>query len=225
MNRNDIPDEALEAALRAALYRRDCPDAMALVDYHLGWLTEPEQRRIQTHLARCPYCQVELDRLIKASDADRLVSEKDPGWTKGLDFEWQRLRKTGRVIIRVLAEGLTRPPHLQLAPIPTKGRADAEPANVVRRISLGAEQAGDLEVEAIVYRAGDDPQACILNVRVAVPSRWPDLAGTLVQVRSGNWQAQGATDEAGGVTFRGLPISLIEGLVIEVQPPAADPTS
>lgn len=216
LSSKDVPgDEALDAALRAALYRRDCPDSLELVEYQMGLLANPGQKRLQVHLAHCPHCEAELKRLVESLEKDVPVSQP---WIKELGFEWRRrVLEISGVIIRLLTEPLV--PHpLQLAPIPVKGRVEAEPADVVRRVILGPEQTDDLDLEATVRQSSDDPQLCTLTVRAAIPSRWPDLAGTQVRATAGDWRAEGLTDEQGEVTLAGLPASLVDRLVIKVSP-------
>jgi hypothetical protein len=220
-SKNTPGEEALEAALRAALHRRDCPDTMELVEYHTGLLAAPEQKRLQTHLTRCPHCRDELERLTESLDEDVPASIKGSGWVKTtLGIEWRRVREAGReagkVIIRLLTEPL--PPQPQLAPMAVRGRTEAEPGDVVRRIALGPDQVEDLDLEAAIRRSSDDPQLCTLTVRAAIPSRWPDLAGTQVQATAGDWGAEGVTDEEGEVTFAGLSVNSVDMLVIEVNP-------
>jgi hypothetical protein len=214
-------DEALEAALKAALYRQDCPYTMDLVEYQMGSLADPERERLQAHLTRCPHCKEELHRMAKSLYADMPVpksaQDRDPGWIEELGFVWRRVRETVELIVRPLVETLTPPPPL-LAPIPAKGRVEAEPADVVRRIILGPDQADDLDLEATIRRSSDDPRLCTLTVQVAVPSRWPDMAGTQVRATAGDWGAKGVTDEEGKVTLAGLPVNLVNGLVVEVNP-------
>ncbi len=216
LSSKDVPgDEALDAALRAALYRRDCPDSLELVEYQMGLLANPGQKRLQVHLAHCPHCEAELKRLVESLEKDVPVSQP---WIKELGFEWRRrVLEISGVIIRLLAEPLL-PSQLQLAPIPVKGRVEAEPADVVRRVILGPEQTDDLDLEATVRQSSDDPQLCTLTVRAAIPSRWPDLAGTQVRATAGDWRAEGLTDEQGEVTLAGLPASLVDRLVIKVNP-------
>jgi hypothetical protein len=46
--------------LKASLFRRTCPDADELGDFHLGLLPRTRVRAIEGHLPRCPYCVREL---------------------------------------------------------------------------------------------------------------------------------------------------------------------
>jgi hypothetical protein len=46
--------------LTAQLYRHDCPDTLALTDYHTGQLAAREARAVKQHVAHCPHCAYEL---------------------------------------------------------------------------------------------------------------------------------------------------------------------
>jgi hypothetical protein len=109
---------------------------------------------------------------------------------------------------------------LQPAFIAVKGQAHGlEEQDVVCHITLDSDETGDLDIEAIVRHAQDDPGPGILIARVQSPSRWPELAGTLVQAGAGDWQAEGMTDDDGMVTLTGLPLGLLDVLSIRVVPP------
>jgi hypothetical protein len=207
-----MDDRKLEAVLSAALYRRDCPDLAALSDYQMGRLNEVEQNRIGVHLERCLHCQAETGRL-----AEFLGQTPEPKWITAVGFVWARLQGKGQVLIRLLKEA-TMPPTLRLAPVPVKGRAsEAEPEALIR-INLSYEETGDAEVEAVAQRSQTDPQRCMLVVRVQIPSRWPNLKGTLVRAIANDWQASGYTNEAGEVRLGELPIDLLSAVTLQVIP-------
>jgi anti-sigma factor RsiW len=61
-----------QQALRAALYRIDCPDAQTLGEYHLGLLAPADQAAIEEHMANCSLCMADigkLDRFLEETDA------------------------------------------------------------------------------------------------------------------------------------------------------------
>jgi hypothetical protein len=211
----------LEAWLRAAIYRQNCPEPMLLGEYQLGLLDEAAQARIQLHLARCPHCQADLAELVDflaegVSPSIPTLESQSPNWVQELGFEWQRIRETGRIMLRLLGEALT-PEALQPAPIALRGH-QAEPENVLRRLILSPDQTEDLDLEVTVTQQTDHPQQCVLTIRAQVPSRWPDLSGVPIRATAGDWQAEGVTNEAGEVVFEGVPTDSIDGLMIEVSP-------
>jgi anti-sigma factor RsiW len=221
-DKDEMPaDVNLEAWLGVAMYRQSCPEPMLLGEYQLGLLDGAEKIHIQAHLARCPHCQAELAELIDflaegVLPAVSSLESQSPNWVQELGFEWQRIRETGRIMIRLLGEALT-PGVIQPAPIALRGH-QAEPGNVLRRLILSPDQTEDLDLEVTVTQQTDHPQQGVLTIRAQVPSRWPDLAGVPVRASAGDWQAEGLTDEAGEVFFEGVPTDSINGLMIEVNP-------
>ncbi len=208
----DIQDEQkLEALLTVALYRGDCPESAALGTFQMGWLPQTERASIQAHLKHCPHCRAELARLSKF-----LVAAEEPGWIQAAGFMWSHLRETGEVIIRLLSE-VAVPPVPRLALASVKGHTPGQEADVLRRIELSAEETGGADIVAVVQRSQADPQQCTLVVRVQLPSRWPDLKGTLIQATAGNWQAEGQTDDAGEVILEGMPVVLLDALSIHIR--------
>lgn len=53
----------VEQQLSARLYRRTCPAATDLGQYHLQMLTDEQQTAVAHHLRICPHCQQELAQL------------------------------------------------------------------------------------------------------------------------------------------------------------------
>jgi predicted DNA-binding WGR domain protein len=62
-----------QRALRAALYRVDCPEAQFLGEYHLGLLSPADQDAIEAHLRDCSLCTADLAKL------ERFLEETDAG--------------------------------------------------------------------------------------------------------------------------------------------------
>lgn len=213
----------LNSVLRAALFRRSCPDTMTLNDYQLGLLSRSEHARVSAHVERCPHCQAELERLMAFVGEPERQTVRN--WIAGVGFEWQRLiqagKKTGKVVIRLVKDAIAPPPVPVILPVRGRG-ADANDANVHRRIALGPDQTGGLDVQAVVKRSSADQAAWSVALVAQVPSRWPNLAGTLVRVRAGDWQRQATTDADGRVVVDGIPDQLLDLLTIEVNP---DPES
>ena len=49
-----------EKLLAAKLFRADCPDSLALGEYHLELLDKAQAQTIRAHLAHCPHCRQEI---------------------------------------------------------------------------------------------------------------------------------------------------------------------
>ncbi len=204
-----MDEQKLEALLQAALYRHDCPEVALLGDYQMGRLAPTERDRFHVHLERCPHCRAEIERLTQF-----LPVQEDLIWTPVVGGLWSRLRETGEIIIRFLKE--TSAP-LDLALLPVKGRA-ADTEEVLHRVVMSHEETGDADIEAILRRDPENLEQCVVTVRVQVPGRWPELAGTQVRAQAGEWQANGYTDEAGEVQLSGLPIELVTEVNLEITP-------
>lgn len=52
-----------QQALRAALYRVECPDPQVLGEYHLGLLAPADRAAIEEHLQECSLCAADLAKL------------------------------------------------------------------------------------------------------------------------------------------------------------------
>ena len=72
------------AALRKAdlllahqLYREDCPEAMVLLEYEVGFLAEAEKTAVAAHLAICPHCTQELS-MLAIEEAPAVVAAPAP---------------------------------------------------------------------------------------------------------------------------------------------------
>jgi hypothetical protein len=212
MNKN------IDDLLKAVLYRRECPDTAILNDFQMGTLAEPARQDVAAHLARCPHCQAEVNRLVDFLGQEKPAASTDSGWVQKAGFEWRRLHETGQVMIRLLGAALSPPPPQPL-PLAVKGHTlDTGETDILRHIALGPDQVDDLDMEAIVRQGHDDSGQCTLVVRVQIPSRWPEFAGTLVRVSAGDWRAEERTDQDGIVSFDGIPQALLDQLTIETQP-------
>lgn len=212
---DDQNDNKLDEALKAAMARQACPDTMRLADFQAGWLAQPEQATIEAHVTRCDDCQMALTRLGQFMAAEAPVAEpiSTLGWQVGRGFEWQ-LREAGRTIVRFINEALS--PSPQFAAIATKGQTGQDDPAILRQIIVTPDDVADLDLQVIVRKAVGDDQTCLVQIRAEIPSQWPDLGGTWVQAKAGNWQAKGQTDEDGHLSFNSLPQTLVDQLVVEV---------
>jgi hypothetical protein len=96
--------------------------------------------------------------------------------------------------------------------------ASHDSQEVVRRLTISPDMIDDLDLEAVVLRVPRSPQHYAVVVRVECPSRWPEVAGTLVRARADGWADEGMTDRDGLVRFHALPVEALDALVIEVIP-------
>jgi hypothetical protein len=134
--------QRMEALVAAGLYRRSCPPADELGEYHLGLLGRKRAAEITRHLQqRCPYCRREL-ALLQSFLGD-LAPEPQPG---GAEAAQERLRVTVARLVRGARE-LLRPPQPGFEPVyaGVRGQGGAqtefEAGNV--RVVAGAEQDAD----------------------------------------------------------------------------------
>jgi hypothetical protein len=228
-----IDDETLEASLRVALYRQDCPETIALSEYQLGLLAEAEAVRLKTHIDRCPYCQAELSRLAEFLTEEIPVSSPLPvaetsPWIQGQGFVWQPLREAGGVIIRVLAEALnTAAFNLQqgLHPVDRLALGRLRTSKSLDALFQLALQEGieDLEVTVTATVKRSDPNHCTVTIEVNIPSRggWPNLANTeVVLKRDDSIVATHITDAFGKTVFEKVATDELAKLSFEITPRA-----
>ncbi|MGB0384459.1 MAG: hypothetical protein ACPGWR_06500 [Ardenticatenaceae bacterium] len=185
-------------------------------------------------ITMAPNVVAEFDMLLAISptDDDDLLPDfptfaekfemEHPTWVQELDFQWQRIRESGQVVIQLLAQALgtspVAPMGSKFTPIAVKGHAvGSKESDVLRRIKLEPEQTGEMDIEAVIRRGQNDPQMCTVTVRALIPSQW-EWSGTLVKASAGDWQAEGATDDEGEVILEGMPENELNGLLIEVNP-------
>lgn len=69
--------KVVEQVLHTQLNRLDCPPAQQLGDYHLGLVSQPDERAIIRHIAHCVHCTAELEELRRFLAAD-VVHERQP---------------------------------------------------------------------------------------------------------------------------------------------------
>jgi hypothetical protein len=204
--------DKVERTLHAVLYRYECPPALALSDYQMQILSKTDQGEIAAHVAQCPHCRAELQRLAAFLAPDTALL----GWREAGGFIWQRFQEKGAILIRILQEALLPlPPH----PLAVKGhKPEVSDLEIIRRITLSPDETGDLDIEAIIWRDPQSSTYCQMSIRVQSPYRWPELAGVVVQAVAHTWQREGTTNDNGEVTFGGLPEEWSGELSIEVRP-------
>ena len=99
---------AFERRLRACLYRFDCPSPDLLRDYHWGYLSADEHRRIETHLDACPHCATELANL-----AEFVTVEQDQPSSTLLARARQAAEQVRLVVAQLISPGLSPVPALR----------------------------------------------------------------------------------------------------------------
>jgi hypothetical protein len=227
---SSMDDKTLAAKLRSNLYRRDCPDTMVLGEYQLGLLDEAEQNRLHAHLARCPHCQAEFDRLVEFLTEEALPASPSPAaeevpWTQDLGFKW-RLGEARQVIIHFLSEVLSQTfsnsrqlPAGRLA-YATARRGAEQSTRILGQLSL-VELGHDLEVTIAAETKPDTSTTCTIIVEVDIPSRggWPHLAKTEVTLkRKETTLAIRTTDTFGKAIFEGITSAELPLLIFTITP-------
>jgi anti-sigma factor RsiW len=61
-----------QRALRAALYRAECPDPQTLGEYHLGLLAPADRAAIEEHLQVCSLCLADIAKLERFLEEDNV---------------------------------------------------------------------------------------------------------------------------------------------------------
>lgn len=222
-------EKRLEASLRAALYRQNCPTTMELGEYQLGLLAEPDAIRLKAHLDSCPHCQAELNRLsdFLAEEAANFLptsADEAPNWTRGDGFEWRYLKEAGRVVIRLVEEVLnTITFNLQQGLQPATGQLVL--GGLRGRQSLFEmtlkEAIEDFEAVITVEASRQDPTHCAITVEVNIPSRkgWPNLADTEVKLMQNKLiLATQTTNAFGRTVFKDIAMDELTKLSFEITP-------
>lgn len=82
-----------------------------------------------------------------------------------------------------------------------------------------ADQSSGFKTRLIAKRTRADSTTCGLSVQIEPPQRrWPDLAGTPVEIAMGTTQLAQVTDAFGTTLFAPLPIATLDTLTIRVGP-------
>lgn len=204
--------DKVEQILQTALYRYECPSVLALNDYQMKILSQQEQQRVEVHLAQCPHCQAELQRLITFLAMEAVTSN----WQEAAGFIWQQVREKQAIVIRFLQGAMSSTPLLPLAV--KGGKLDRESTQIIRQIILSPEDTGNLDIEVIIWQEPQSPLYCQVTIRIQDPNRWPELGGVMVQAVAHTWQMEGTTNNNGEVVFEGLLKEWLGELSIEVRP-------
>ncbi len=226
----DRDESALDAALRAALYRRDCPTTMELGDYQMDLLAEDERARIQRHVSRCPHCQAELSRLTNlVSDArdapapgtlPEPAPAPDPGWRQvalesgraWLDQQTGRWRQ-----VWVSLSSLGSHPAGTPALAGLMGADVGTPRSLPGAVYIsGAEANIEIKIRAVPEPTPADLNLCRLEVDVSLKDRFGDFSGVQVTLFRDRFADTQVTNGQGEVSFSGLPSDQLANMSLVV---------
>jgi hypothetical protein len=227
MRKRDISkntdETALDAMLRRALYRSDCPTTMELADYQMGLLTDARRANIQSHVHRCRHCEAELSRLENfLAEAPASAHEPEPSSLEmtfrygraWLDSQTRHLRQIW-LSLSSIGGGLEQAPAL--AGIMGADKViEPRPAAIhVARPDAGFEIKVTVKPEP---QTGDE-ERCQLDVDVALEERFGDFSGVrVVLLHDGQADSQ-VTNPQGEVSFSGLPCGQLAMMSLVVIPP------
>jgi hypothetical protein len=228
MRKRKIPKNldrtALEAMLRRALYRADCPTTMELGDYQMGLLPGARRANIQSHVRRCRHCQAELSRLVNfLAEAPAAAHEPDPSWLE-MTLEYGRAwldSQTGHwrqvwLSLSSLGGGLEQAPALA-GIMGTEKASEPRPAAIhVARPDAGFEIKVTVKPEPQV----GDEERCRLDVDVALKERFGDFSGVRVALLHEGQVDSQVTNSQGEVSFGGFPCGRLPMMSLVVIPPS-----
>lgn len=201
-----------------------------------GGAGAPLWRRVRLHLETCPHCAAAYATL---SDLSALayrergtepphypgpelsfLSKGQSGVSKGTGKPW-RVDALGQLIIQFSAEMVrawqapgAQPAHAKA------GLKSSKSPGVSGQLSI-TEAVEDLKVTITTESQRDDPDRCIVVVKVDIPSRggWPNLADTEVRLKRTEQELEiQATDAHGEVVFEGIATDDLAQLAFEITP-------
>ncbi len=144
------------------------------------------------------------------------VPDQQPPLTDLLRTAVTRLQN--RIRLHLSADLL---PRLQPPPTlaPTRAPADAQRyAEQLFSLDPGEALRADLPLTLTVYRDGQQPQNCLVEITVAPSGRaWPNLAGMMVILVLPDQRREQPTNPWGVAAFEQVPVAELSELVIEVQ--------
>jgi hypothetical protein len=175
---------AIERVFHTQLYRQDCPPSQQLGNYHLGLLSQTEDRATVRHVEQCTHCAAELEELRTFLS----VSDVQPARVEAVEAHSSRPRLR-EIIARVL------PPTPTLA---LRGAATGP---------LMAEANGTTVI--LDMQSGTASLTNVLGQIVAEDQdQW---TGALVELRLGGaLQATTEVDDLGSFRVDGVPEGMAE---------------
>jgi len=225
--RKDMGESALEAALQAALYRRDCPSTMELGDYQTGLLAGDQHARIHSHVQRCPHCQAELSRLANfLSEAPtpvtrpELVPAPDPSWRQTvlehgrawLDQQTGRLRQ---LWVSLASLGSTPAGAPALAGL--MGEAETALRSLPGALYIsGADANFEMKIRVTPEPTAADPNLCRLELDFNLKDRFGNFSGVQVTLFRERQAETEVSNAQGEVSFAGLPSGQLANMSLVV---------
>ena len=189
--RKDMGESALEAALQAALYRRDCPDTMELGDYHMGLLIGDQHARIHGHVQRCPHCQAELSRLNDffgetptSVIVPELMPAPDPSWRQtvlehGRAWLDQHTGRWRQVWVSLSSLGSSQSGAPALAGL--MGTSETAPRSLPGALYIsGADANFEMKIRVTPEPTPAKPNLCRLELDFNLEDRFGDFSGVQV---------------------------------------------
>lgn len=221
----DLDDEqAVEAGIRAALYRQDCPDAVVLGEYAMGLLAEPDSGQIKAHLTHCRFCRDELQRMDEFISEPELSSrpgEESRHWLPAAGLEY--IKEAGTVVIRLMESAVSQAVANLQPPLPrlALGGARRGRSSATLLEASSKEALDDFETLIFIETDWQDPDHCSITVQVDIPSLggWPHLGDTAVSLKKDETLLSTKTTNAfGRVIFQGIATSELTRLSFEITP-------
>ena len=214
-------EAALDAALRAALHRRDCPSTMELGDYQLGLLTEEQQARMESHLKRCPYCPAELSQLSNVlADVPATAPEPNPNWRQvalehGRAWLDQQTGHWRQVWLSLSSLGSHTTSAGALAGLMGTGATTSRSMAGAMYVS-GADAGFEMKIRVMPDPTPSDPNLCRLELDFNLEDRFGDFSGVQVTLFRDKATDTQATNVQGEVSFSGLPCDQIANMSLVV---------
>jgi hypothetical protein len=167
-------DRRFDAALRARLYRFDCPTPARLQAFYTGDdACDDDRPSLLLHLRACPHCAAELEQMrafVEEMPQNGEVPMAVAGWLRGLQEEVEQLARKMQLVI---ATALT-PPRPQLAGVALRGAADGATVETPARSCLYATD--DVDVSILWQRNADHLQDVSIQLFEQPPASYHRIA-------------------------------------------------
>jgi hypothetical protein len=230
----NLDEDRLNSALRAILYRQDCPDKMVLGDYELGLLSEAEQTEVQRHLDQCPHCQTELARFAQSLADDPLLmarevaptipspSSPDPTWVESL-FEFGRAwleQETGRwrqISLALVDLGSQAGTSTALSGLMSGTIASAPAQDSLTLTPLEANF--ELTLLVLPDPLGGSDDLAQIKVVLTLLDRFGDFSGARVTLQWADQVRSQETNVLGEVIFANLPREQLDRMELTITLP------
>lgn len=183
---------------------------------------------LRQHLDSCVPCSEAFSRLYTAlvqplsSAAMGSVPEPDLSFLRPKESLSNQLRRAlsqvGETIRLELSADLLPALRPALATGALRSSQAPEYGELLLQLDPPAELAELLPTSISVYRAGNSPVRCLVEVTVTLPDRaWPDLAGIPVTLSIGQQERAQQTDAFGVASFEGIAIEELPAVAVSVK--------